>query len=80
MNNFDPEKAVAKLKANRKDYIDRVMAYLKQSIETFGDYEMAANYIVAAADSLKSLNSVFDFLSVIADTDDGYPEFGAMLD
>ena len=77
MINFSTETAIRKLKENRKTYIKRLIMSVNQSIDKLDDYEMASNYIIAAADNLRTLNGALDYLELAEDT---YPEFEPVFD
>lgn len=78
VKNFCAEDAVKKLEENRRAYIQKVIENIERS---FGhnNYDMAANYIIAAADNLKSLNGTLDYLDVLTRGDE-YPEFSTIFD
>ena len=78
---FYPEKAISGLEKNRKDYVMLALERINLCV-SHGNYEMASNYIVAAADNLKELNGSLNYLHAItrSENEDDYPEFKTIFD
>lgn len=76
---FDPDEALETLATNRRVYIDKVLRCIHTSIEQCDNYEMASNYMIAAAENLKELNSAMDYLNELTSSDT-YPSFGTIFE
>lgn len=80
MQGFNVDDAIEAIEDSRRDYIDKAVTVIQNSLKLNDGYEIASECFIEAAENLKSIRGTIQYLEALKRvTDDTYPVFTPLL-
>lgn len=77
---FNVDDAIEAIEDSRRDYIDKAITVIQNSLKLNDGYEIASECFIEAAENLKSIRGTIQYLEALKRvTDDTYPVFTPLL-